>query len=255
MNSGQHERRLAQVFVELADTLVDDFDVLEFLSMLVERCVELLDVTAAGVVLSDQRGGLRLAAASSEQARLVELFAIQADDGPCIECVRAERPVSSADLTTEDARWPRFAPAARAAGFHATHAVPMRLRRTVVGAVNLLNTGAGAVDEASVALGQALADVATIGMLQQRAIHDSTILAEQLHTALNSRVVIEQAKGVLSAHGGIDMNHAFNALRGYARAHGQGLSDLARTVAEGVADLDAILHPAQHARHPRPGHR
>jgi transcriptional regulator with GAF, ATPase, and Fis domain len=253
MNSGQHDRRLAQVFVELADTLVDDFDVLEFLSVLVERCVELLDVTAAGVVLSDQRGGLRMAAASSEQARLVELFAIQADDGPCPECVRTGRPVSSADLTVEDARWPRFAPAARAAGFHAAHAVPMRLRRTVVGAVNLLNTDTGGVDEASAGLGQALADVATIGMLQQRAIHDSSILAEQLHTALNSRVVIEQAKGVLSAHGGGDMNHAFAALRGYARSHNLRLSELARTVAEGTADLDAILrYPAHQARPSRP---
>ena len=239
--NGQHEQRLAQVFVELADTLIDDFDVLDFLSMLVERCVELLDVAAAGVVLSDQKGGLRMAAASSEQARLVELFAIQADDGPCPECVRTGAPVSSADLTGEDARWPRFAPAARAAGFRAAHAVPMRLRRTVIGAVNLLNSNANGVGAESVLLGQALADVATIGILQQRAIHDSAILAEQLHTALNSRVVIEQAKGALSAHGGMDMHQAFTALRNHARAHNLRLSDLARTVAEGTADLDAIL--------------
>ena len=239
--NGHHERRLAQVFVELADTLVDDFDVLDFLSMLVERCVELLDVAAAGVVLSDQKGGLRMAAASSEQARLVELFAVQADDGPCPDCVRTGRPVSSADLAGEDERWPRFAPAARAAGFRAAHAVPMRLRGTVIGAVNLLNTDPDGVDEESVLLGQALADVATIGMLQQRAIHDSAILAEQLHTALNSRVVIEQAKGALSAHGGLDMHQAFTALRSHARAHNLRLSDVARTVAEGSADLDTIL--------------
>lgn len=256
MNSGLHKRRLAQVFVELADTLVDDFDVLEFLSMLVERCVELLDVTAAGVVLSDQRGGLRMAAASSEQARLVELFAIQAGDGPCPECVRTGRAVSSADLTAEDARWPRFAPAALAAGFRGAHAVPMRLRRTVIGAVNLLNTDNGGIDPASVELGQALADVATIGILQQRAIHDSGILADQLHTALNSRVVIEQAKGVLSAHGGLDMASAFTTLRGHARAHSLRLSELARTVAEGTADLDAILrHTPKQAGHIRPERR
>jgi transcriptional regulator with GAF, ATPase, and Fis domain len=253
--NGQHEQRLAQVFVELADTLVDDFDVLDFLSMLVERCVELLDVAAAGVVLSDQKGGLRMAAASSEQARLVELFAIQADDGPCPECVRTGRPVSSGDLAGEDARWPRFAPAARAAGFQAAHAVPMRLRRTVIGALNLLNTDANGVGETSVQLGQALADVATIAMLQQRAIHDGAILAEQLHTALNSRVVIEQAKGVLSAHSGLDMHDAFTALRGYARSHNLRLSDLARTIAEGAGDLDAVLHrTAQPARHARPEH-
>jgi transcriptional regulator with GAF, ATPase, and Fis domain len=251
----QHEQRLAEVFVELADTLVDDFDVLDFLSVLVERCVELLDVAAAGVVLSDQKGGLRMAAASSEQARLVELFAIQADDGPCSDCVRTGFPVSSPDLAAEAARWPRFAPAARAAGFQAAHAVPMRLRRTVIGALNLLNTQADGVGEESVHLGQALADVATIGMLQQRAIHDGAILVEQLHTALNSRVVIEQAKGVLSAHGSMDMHHAFTALRQYARSNNLRLSDLARTIAEGTADLDVILRrTTQPARHTKRDH-
>jgi hypothetical protein len=119
-----HKQRLARVFVELADTLVNDFDVLEFLSMLAERCVALLDVAAVGVVLSDQTGGLRMAAASSEQARLVELFAIQTDDGPCPDCVHTGEPVSSANLAIERTRWPRFVPAARAAGFQATHAVP-----------------------------------------------------------------------------------------------------------------------------------
>lgn len=244
----QREQRLARVFVELADTLVDDFDVLEFLSTLVERCVELLDVAAAGVVLSDQKGRLRMAAASSEQARLVELFAIQVDDGPCPDCVRTGRPVSGTDLTTEDARWPRFAPAARAAGFQATHAVPMRLRGTVIGALNLLRTDSDGVDDPSVRLGQALADVATIGVLQQRAIHDSAILTEQLHTALNSRVLIEQAKGVLAAHAGVDMDAAFAALRGYARSHGLRLSVVAGAVAGGAADIDTILRRAGQER-------
>lgn len=249
MNSGPHERRLAQVFVELADTLVDDFDVLEFLSMLVERCVELLDVTAAGVVLSDQRGGLRMAAASSEQARLVELFSIQSDDGPCPECVRTGRPVSSGDLTTEDARWPRFAPAARAAGFHAAQAVPMRLRRTVIGAVSLLDTGTGGIHAASVDLGQALADVATIGILQERAIRRRDILAEQLQAALNSRVIIEQAKGILAERGRLDPSQAFALLRGQARSNNVRLSDLARDVITGATTSDALLRPT-----PPPAH-
>lgn len=238
---GPHEQRLARVFVELADTLVDDFDVLEFLNVLVERCVELLDVPAAGVVLVDRSGGLRMAAASSEQARLVELFSVQADDGPCTDCVRTGRRVSSTDLVADEARWQRFAPAARAAGFAATHAVPMRLRRTVIGALNLFHTEPDGVSESSVRLGQALADVATIGVLQHRAVHESTVLAEQLHTALSSRVLIEQAKGVLSARGGVDMNDAFTALRGYARSHGRLLSEVARGVAEGTADIDEIL--------------
>ena len=241
-----HEQRLARVFVELADTLVDDFDMLEFLSMLVERCVELLDVAAAGVVLSDYKGGLRMAAASSEQARLVELFAVQADDGPCLDCVRTGLPVYSADLAADELRWPRFAPAAVAAGFVATHAVPMRLRRNVIGALNLFKIEPDGVDETSVQLGQALADVATIGMLQQRAIDDNTVLVEQLQTALNSRIVIEQAKGVLSAHGSVDMDKAFAALRGYARSHNRRLSELAFAVANGTADLRAIMAGAEY---------
>ncbi len=237
----QHEQRLARVLVELADTLVDDFDLLDFLSTLVQRCVELLHVTAAGVVLSDQKGGLRMAAASSEQARLVEVLAVQANDGPCLDCVHTGEPVLSADLAAETARWPRFAPAAIDAGFHAAYAVPLRLRHNVIGSLNLLDTGPDVVDEARVRLGQALADVATIGILQQRANGDSTLLIEQLQAALNSRVVIEQAKGVLSSHGGVDMNRAFSALRSFARSHNLRLSDLARTVAEGTADLHAIL--------------
>jgi GAF domain-containing protein len=245
----QHEQRLARVFVELADTLVDDFDMLEFLHSLVERCVELLDVTAAGVVLSDQKGGLAMAAASSEQARLVELFAVQADDGPCLDCVRTGRPVSSTDLTADTARWPRFGPAAREAGFRAAYALPMRLRQTVIGSLNLLDTQPDHVDDADVRMGQAMADVATIGLLQQRAIQDSAVLAEQLQTALNSRVVIEQAKGVLFAHGGVDMPSAFTAMRGYARNNHLRLVDVARSVAEGVADLNLIL-PAVRPRHP-----
>jgi transcriptional regulator with GAF, ATPase, and Fis domain len=248
----KHEQRLARVFVELADTLVDDFDMLEFLSGLVERCVELLDVAAAGVVLADQKGRLAMAAASSEQARVIELFSVQNDDGPCPECVHSGRPVSSADLAAEDERWPRFGPAARAAGFRAAYAVPMRLRRTVIGSLNLLKTVPVGVDEESVRLGQALADVATIGLLQQRAVQDSVVLAEQLQTALNSRVVIEQAKGVVFAHGEVSMQEAFDALRRYARTERLRLSDVARAVADGKADLDAIL-PRGHRRTQSPG--
>ncbi|ONI91884.1 transcriptional regulator [Actinosynnema sp. ALI-1.44] len=245
----RHEQRLARVFVELADTLIDEFDIIEFLNMLVERCVELLDVAAAGVVLSDQQGGLRMAAASSERARLVELFAVQADDGPCLDCVRTGLPVSSANLADDGDRWPRFVLAAREAGFSATHAVPMRLRQTVIGALNLLDTESNGVDEISVNLGQALADVATIGVLQHRAIDDNAILTRQLQTALNSRIVIEQAKGVLSAHADVDMQTAFVALRGYSRSNNLRLSDVARMVAEGEADIDAIVAHKQVSPH------
>lgn len=243
----QNGQRLAQVFVELADTLVDDFDMLDFLNTLVERCVELLSVSAAGVVLADQEGGMAMAAASSEQARLVELLSVQTDEGPSLECIRTGQPVSSPDLATEGDRWPRFGPAAGAAGFHAAYAVPMRLRQTVIGSLNLLDTRPDGVDAASVLLGQALADVATIGLLQQRAIRDSAMLVDQLQTALNSRVVIEQAKGALFAHGGVSMEDAFAALRSYARSNKMRLIEVARSVAEGTARLDAILPAAPHA--------
>jgi transcriptional regulator with GAF, ATPase, and Fis domain len=249
------EQRLADTFVALADTLVDEFDALEFLHMLCDQCVELLEVSAAGVILTDEHGGLRTAAASSERAEVLEVFAVQAEDGPCIDCVRSGIPIASADLSADAARWPRFAAAAHECGFQAVQAVPMRLRRQVVGVLTLLKIGRNGADDISTRLGKALADVATIGLLQQRAIESADLLSEQLQTALNSRVVIEQAKGVLATRGGgLDMETAFTALRGYARSHNLRLSELARTVAEGTADIPAILahHPQKPVHHKGP---
>jgi transcriptional regulator with GAF, ATPase, and Fis domain len=241
MMSYGRERRLGRVFVELADSLVDDFDVLDFLGVLVERSVELLRVSAAGVLLADQKGGLRMAAASSEQARLVELFAVQAGDGPCLDTYRTGQPTSSTDLATDTRRWPRFVPAAEAAGFHAVHALPMRLRRAVIGVLTFLNDQPDGVDSESVAVGQAFADVATIGILQHRAVEHAEVLTEQLQHALNSRVLIEQAKGVLATHAGIDVGQAFTRLRSYARSHGLRLTYVAGTVVDRTADLDALI--------------
>jgi transcriptional regulator with GAF, ATPase, and Fis domain len=236
------EQLLARTFVELADTLVDEFDLADFLRTLAEQSVRLMDVSAAGVVLSDAEGRLRMAAASSERAGVLETLAVQTEDGPCIDCVRNGQPVISPDLTQDTDRWPRFAAAAEAAGFRAAQAVPMRLRRQVIGALTLLNVEPLHLDHDHAELLQALADVATIGILQHRAIIRGEMLTEQLQTALNSRVTIEQAKGVISAQtGDTDMEHAFTALRGYARAHNQRLAELARDVANGSADIDAII--------------
>lgn len=227
--------------MNLADTMVDDFDLTEFLHVLVDHCVDLLDVDAAGVLLSDQRGGIRMAAASSEKSELLEMFAAETDGGPCVECVRTGHAVASADLTADTDRWPRYAAAADACGFRAVHALPMRLRRDVIGALSLLNVEPDGVHAVSTQLGQALADVATIGILQQRTIDHAGVLTEQLQTALNSRVIIEQAKGMLAAHSGtLTPEEAFTALRGYARAHQHRLSDLARQVIDGTADVQAI---------------
>ncbi len=186
---------LAGTFVELTDTMVADFDVIDFLHVLTDRTVALLDVAAAGLLLADPRGQLRVVAASSEAARLLELFQLQNDQGPCLDCFRSAQPVTVADLGAEAGRWPRFAAAARQGGFAAVQALPMRLRDRVIGALNLFRAGPGPFDPADVRIGQALADVATISLLHERSMRHSDALNEQLQTALNSRVVIEQAKG------------------------------------------------------------
>jgi transcriptional regulator with GAF, ATPase, and Fis domain len=231
------ERQLAEAFVEMADTLVDDFDLMDFLHQLTDRCVSLLDVSAAGLLLTDQRGALRVVAASTEQTRLLELFQLQTDEGPCPECFHTGRAVAVADLTTASDRWPRFVAEARQIGFASVHALPMRLRTDVIGALNLFGNAPGALDEDTIRLGQALADVATIGLLQARAIRHRDTLAEQLQTALNSRVVIEQAKGVIAERRYLDMDQSFTLLRGTARTTNRRLSDLARAVIDGSETL------------------
>ncbi|MGI8868012.1 MAG: GAF domain-containing protein [Mycobacteriales bacterium] len=237
----RREARIAETFVTLADTLVFDYDVVDLLTTLAQRCVELLDAAAAGIMLADQRGGLMTAASSSEAARLLELFELQVKEGPCLDCFSTGTPTVSRDLGS-DARWPRFRAAARADGFASVSALPLRLRDQVIGALNLFHTESGGLDETGERTGQALADVAVIGILQERSIRRSEVLTEQLQTALNSRITIEQAKGILAERGaGLDMDAAFNALRGYARAHQRRLSQLATEVVEGAADIKAIL--------------
>ena len=232
---------LSEAFVELTDTMVAGFDVIDFLHVLTDRSVQLLDVSAAGLLLADPRGELRVVAASSEAARLLELFQLQSDQGPCLDCFRTGRPVAAADLAVAAARWPRFAPAARQAGFAAVQALPMRLREQVIGALNLFRAVPGALDPAGVRVGQALADVATIGLLQERSIRHSDTLNEQLQAALNSRVVIEQAKGKLAERLGLDMDQAFSLLRDRARTSNRRLSDLARAFIDGT---DTLTGPA-----------
>jgi ANTAR domain/GAF domain len=221
---------LSDTFVALSDTMVDDFDVIDFLHMLTERSTRLLSASAAGVLLADPRGPLRMAAASSEQAELIELFQIQNDQGPCLECVRTGQPVTAAGLAGPGQRWPRFAAAATTAGFGTVNALPMRLRDQVIGALNLFSAGNVPLGPAELRIGQALADVATIGLLQERNVRRAETLAEQLQAALNSRVVIEQAKGRIAERTGLDMGQAFTLLRQHARNTNQRLTDVARYV-------------------------
>jgi transcriptional regulator with GAF, ATPase, and Fis domain len=228
---------LSDTFVELTDTMVAGFDVIDFLHVLTDRSVLLLDVAAAGLLLADPRGELRVVAASSEAARLLELFQLQNDQGPCLDCYRSGQPVQAADLDAAAARWPRFAPAARQAGFAAVQALPMRLREQVIGALNLFRAAPGVFDPADVRVGQALADVATISLLHERSMRHSDALNEQLQTALNSRVVIEQAKGKLAERLGVDMDQAFSLLRDFARNRNLRLSDLAQAFIDGSESL------------------
>jgi hypothetical protein len=243
-------QRLSATFVELADTLVGDFDALDFLHLLATRCTQLLDVSAAGVLLVDPAGELRVMAASSDQVRLVELFQLQNDQGPCLDCYRSGHAVNVPDLSAVEARWPRFTAEARRRGFTAVVALPMRLRQNTIGAVNLFNSGPG-LDPADIQIAQALADVATIGILQHRAQHQADTTVTQLQTALNSRVFIEQAKGILAERLGIAMDQAFSTLRGHARAHHRHLTELAQAVVAGTEDLTAIS-VSTHGARPRP---
>jgi hypothetical protein len=232
------ERRLAAVFVEMADTLVDDFDAIEFLHVLADRCVSVLEVSAAGMLLTDQRGALRVVAASSEETRLLELFQLQSDEGPCLDCFRTRRPVAVADLATDGGRrWPGFSAEARRVGFGSVHALPMRLRDDVIGALNLFDVNVGPLPVDTLSVAQALADVATIGLLQERVIRRTATLAEQLQAALNSRILIEQAKGVIAERNQVDVGHAFTLLRRTARTRNKHLSQFAADIVEGTAHL------------------
>ena len=238
------EQRLAEVFVELADTLVEEFDAVDLLQTLAERCVELVDADAAGLMLDDQRGNLRLIAHSHESARLLELFELQQQEGPCLDCFATGQVIANVDLTTATDRWPVFTQAAREVGFGTSHAVPLRLRRQVIGALNLFSAGRRPLSDSHLAVAQGLADMATIGLLHERAVRDQVTLSEQLQTALQSRILIEQAKGVLLAQTGRSVEAAFALMRTHARRTGQPLTTLAGDVVAGQVDGAALQQAA-----------
>ena len=238
------ETMLAKALVELADSLVTDFDVVDLLTTLADRCVDVLDVDAAGLMLLSPDGELRVMASSSEAMRVLELFELQSREGPCLDCYRTGQPVVNQDLDSIDGRWPRFRAEALQAGFRSVHALPMRLRGHVIGAVNLFHIEPGAMREADVAAAQALADVATIAILANRAVRESQVVNEQLTRALDSRILIEQAKGMVAERLGLDMEGAFNTLRNHARNHNLKLSALAEDVIEGAV-LPSALDRAQ----------
>ena len=237
------EAVLARTMVELADNLVDDFDVVDLLTTLSDRCVEVLDIAAAGIMLAAPDGLLRAMTSSSEAMRVVELFELQSQEGPCLECFRTGEPVVNQDLTSLNGRWPRFAPVAVEAGFMAADAIPMRLRGQVIGALNLFRTETGSLTADDVAVAQALADIATIAILQNRVSVESQVLNEQLNVALSSRIVIEQAKGMIAERQRLPIDQAFERLRSHARNHNMRLAVLASDTVNGDVDPDTFGPP------------
>lgn len=233
------ESLLADTFVELADTLVDDFDIVDLLTTLSSRCVEILDVDAAGIMLVGPDESLRAAASSSEAMRIVELFELQSEEGPCWDCYLTGLPVVNQDLAAVNDHWPNFAPVAVAAGFRAADAVPMRLRDNIIGALNLFSTEPGSLTETDLIVARALADIATIAILQQRQIFDADTVNDQLNHALTSRVTIEQAKGIVAEREQLDMPEAFDRLRTYSRNRNRRLHDVAADIIDGTLDISS----------------
>jgi len=248
VGSVNRESLLIATLVELADNLVDDYDVIDVLTVLSHRCVEAVDVDAAGVMLASPAGDLQFVASSSESMTVLELFQIQANEGPCVDCFRGGLAITNQSLSESDGRWPLFTPRALAQGFRAVHSLPMRLRGRTIGALNLFRTHQGALTDDDVIVAQGLADVATIAILQHQSSMNASTLNAQLSNALNSRVIIEQAKGMICQSTGSDMNEAFNRLRTHARNHNEGLTDLATRVVTKVIsprDLDEWTKPVR----------
>ncbi|MGA5298275.1 GAF and ANTAR domain-containing protein [Nucisporomicrobium flavum] len=236
--------RLAVVVVEAADTLVDPFDLPDFLQLLTDRVAALVNAGAVGLLLADQRGRFLFLAGSTEGARLVELFQLQSQEGPCVDAFRTGRQVIDVDLAEAASRWPRFAPRASEAGFLSVHAFPLRLRDCVIGALEVFSTAeSGELAAADAPVIQALADVATIGLVQQRTIRHAEELAEQLRGALNSRIVIEQAKGAVAQARSVGVDDAFTIIRAYARSHRRRIIDLAHEIVEDPAAVPALYRP------------
>ena len=230
MSQVTRETRLNAAFVKLADTLTDDYDIVDLLHTLVEECTAIFDIQAGGLMLADSDGQLQLIASTSEKADLVEIMQLNAGMGPCVDCFRSGAPVAIADIAISGERWPDFAAEALKQGFRSIYATPLKLRGQTIGTLNLLSTSTGELNERDALAAQALSDVATIGILQERLIKERGVVADQLQRALDSRVLIEQAKGVLSEVASINIDEAFGAMRSYARSHNLRLHD----VAEGI---------------------
>jgi transcriptional regulator with GAF, ATPase, and Fis domain len=232
MTEQSREGLLAASFVSLADTLVVGYDVVDLLQTLVDTCATVLDAAAVGLLLADEEGVLEVVASTSERSRLLEILQLRAGLGPCVECYLTGSVVSVPDIGVMRDDWHVFREGALEQGFASVHAVPLRLRGFTLGALNLFRETSGALNDDDAAAAQALADVATIGLVHERALRQSELMREQLQRALDSRVIIEQAKGVVAQSRGIDMDEAFSIIRRFARSSAQPLSDIAARVVD-----------------------
>ncbi|POH63667.1 MULTISPECIES: GAF and ANTAR domain-containing protein [Cryobacterium] len=239
------EERINDAFVRVAGSLVADYDIVDLLSTLVYTCTQLLDVQAGGILLADGTGMLELVASTSEEAEIVEVMIVAAGAGPCIDCYQTGAVVSVPDIETDPRDWPRFRRTALDQGFRAAHATPLRLHGEVIGAMNLLSTEAGALSDRDAQLAQALADVATVGILHERSFRQPEVVAAQLHLALDTRILVEQAKGVLAEVRSCTMSEAFDALRDYARTHAVTLRAAAAGVVNRSISAEALVAQAR----------
>ena len=244
MLTDSRERDVIRAFVGLSNELVDEYDVVDMLVRLTTDCAELLDVVSAGLLLADGSGVLHLMASSSERTHDLEIFQLQRDEGPCLECFSRGEVVIVPDLA-EEQRWPQFCRAARSMGFASVHALPMRLRHAVLGTVGLFGDKVGRLEDEDLDLAQALVHVASVAIVNEKSAADLATVNDQLQHALSSRIVVEQAKGVLAHAGGLEMGEAFTVLRHYARDNRRRLSDIAQEVTSRELGSDTLL---QHAR-------
>lgn len=238
------EQDLLAAFIEFADTIVDEYDVVEFLHRLAARCVELVNASEAGIMLADRDGTLHYVASSSERMRLIELFELQHEQGPCLDAFRDGVAIHTTLTDEATVRWPHFAPHAKEVGFASVSALPMRLRTEVIGALNIFSAQVEPLGSEDQAVAQALADIATIGIIQERALNDALVVAAQLEMALESRIVIEQAKGIVAERDHVSIDTAFTLLRAYARSHNALLSQIANDVIDGTIPTDALTAAA-----------
>jgi hypothetical protein len=240
MTNHEREGQVLAAVVSLVDSLLDDFDVVELLTHLTEQCAELLDIASAGLLLAGPTRRLHLMAATSDRTHDLELFQLQSDEGPCLDCYATGQQISVADLRTATDRWPQFVAVATEAGFASVHAVPMRAAGMVLGSLGLFGTTAGELGVADLAVSQTLAHVATVALLQEHAPTPDAVLP-RLRSALASRVVVEQAKGFLCASLDVSIDEAAGLLRGYARAHGEHLTQAARSLVSDPSSRSDIL--------------